>query len=126
MCKQILVVEDTVDLSSQIFDVLNMEGYDVFLAANGILALKLLLDIKVDLIITDLLMPELDGFDLITQLRIRETSRYTPILVFSAMPHHGTKAKVINLGANFYLKKPSTLEELVMCVVKLLKDERVN
>jgi DNA-binding response OmpR family regulator len=33
---------------------------------------------------------------------------------------------VINLGANFYLKKPSTLEELVMCVVKLLKDERVN
>ena len=123
MTKKILVVEDTIDLRNNIIEVLTMEGYEVSGAVNGKEGLTLLKKMKPDLIITDLLMPKINGFDLIKQVRENTKWKNVPILVFSAMPAQENGEKILELGANAYLKKPSTLEVLVEVVNKLIKNE---
>ena len=120
MSRHILVVEDTIDLRINIIELLHMEGYEVSWAAHGKQAIQLLEKIKPQLIITDLLMPELDGFELIEYVREQTRWKKIPILVFTAMPAHENEMKVLKLGANSYLKKPSTLDELLTEVKKLL------
>lgn len=120
MSRHILVVEDTIDLRINIIELLHMEGYKVSWAAHGKQAIQLLEKIKPQLIITDLLMPELDGFELIEYVREQTHWKKIPILVFTAMPAHENEMKVLKLGANSYLKKPSTLDELLTEVKKLL------
>ncbi len=115
-----MIVEDTVDLLANIASILKMEGYVVSSASNGKEALDMLRNVKPDLIITDLLMPEMSGFELIRSIREEASLNAIPILVFSAMPPHEHELKVIGLGADSYLKKPSTVETLVDTVHKLL------
>lgn len=123
MPKHILVVEDTADLRTNIVELLRMEEYFVSYAMNGNEALGLLENIRPDLIITDLLMPEINGFDFIARVRENVQWKRVPILVFTAMPPHENEEKVLQIGANSYLKKPSTLDDLVEAVKKLLNDE---
>ncbi len=123
MTKKILLVEDTTDLRNNMIEVLLMEGHEVSGAANGGEGLTLLKKMKPDLIITDLLMPKINGFDFIKQVRESAKWKNVPILVFSAMPAQENEKKVLELGANVYLKKPSTLEVLVDVVNKLIKNE---
>jgi CheY-like chemotaxis protein len=120
MPKQILIVEDTVDLMKNIFELLGMEGYQVTCAMNGKEALNQLKKTTPDLIITDLIMPVMDGFELIKQIRKNPALNSVPILVFSAMPPLEAEKKIKELGANSYLKKPSTLEFFVDAVNKLI------
>lgn len=123
MNKSILVVEDTADLRQNIVELLNMEDYVVIPACHGKEALTFLEKNTPDLIITDLLMPELNGFDLIIEIRKSNRLRHIPILVFTAMPPQENEEKVLKLGANSYLKKPSTLESLLEAVIKLTEHE---
>jgi len=104
-------------------ELLIMEGHNVRGATNGEEAMILLKKSSPDLIITDLLMPKMDGFDFIVNVRNQKKWKNIPILVFSAMPSQENEKKVLEIGANVYLKKPSTLEALVEQVDKLLKDE---
>jgi DNA-binding response OmpR family regulator len=121
MPKKIILVEDTADLRNNMAELLTMEKYEVLEAANGAEAMALLKRIIPDLIITDLLMPTMDGFDFIKAVRQNPNYKNVPILVFSATPAHTSEKKVLELGANAYLKKPSTLENLVSSVNKLIK-----
>ncbi len=123
MPNKILLVEDTVDLRDNMIELLLMEGYEVSAAVNGEEAMTILKKFSPDLIITDLLMPKMDGFDFIRNVRDQKNWKKIPILVFSAMPSQGNEKKVLELGANAYLKKPSTLDALVEAVTKLVKDE---
>lgn len=123
MPKHIVVVEDTADLRTTIVELLRMEGYLVSYASHGKEALVLLREIKPDLIITDLLMPEMNGFDFIARVRENFLWQSIPILVFSAMPPRENEKKVLQMGANSYLKKPSTLEGLLDAVKKLIKND---
>jgi DNA-binding response OmpR family regulator len=120
MDKLIMVVEDTADLLAGIQELLQMEGYQVSAVRNGVRALKLLPMARPDLIITDLLMPEMNGFDLIRKVREETAWDAIPILVFSAMPAQENERIVFDLGANSYLKKPGTVEALLVAVNKLL------
>jgi DNA-binding response OmpR family regulator len=120
MRKKIILVEDTSDLRSNIAELLTMEKYEVFEATNGAEALAILERIIPDLIITDLLMPIMDGFELIKNVRDNTKYKYVAILVFSATPANESEKKVLELGANAYLKKPSTLENFTSSVNKLI------
>ncbi len=124
MGKHILVVDDTVSLLTQIVEVLKMEGYFITSASNGHAGLMLLKKIKPDCIITDLLMPKMDGFEFITRIRSNLAWNHIPIMVFSAMPAHENEERILALGANLYLKKPSMLETLVTTVHNLLEHEK--
>jgi CheY-like chemotaxis protein len=121
MPKHIVVVEDTIDLRENIIVLLRMEGYLVSSAVHGKEAMAILLKVIPDLIITDLLMPEMNGFDFITRVRENPQWQRIPILVFSAMPVNENEEKILRMGANSYLKKPSTLEDLLEAVKKLIK-----
>src|SRR5688572_9250415 len=123
MLKCIVVVEDTAALRASIVELLRMEEYNVSYANHGKKALELLEKIKADLIITDLLMPEMNGFDFIARVRENPKWKSTPILVFSAMPAHENEEKVLRMGANSYLKKPSTLDALLEEVKKLIQND---
>ena len=123
MPKHILVVEDTAILRENMIELLRMEEYVVSDAGHGKEALALLKKMKTDLIITDLLTPEMNGFDLIARVRENPKWNRIPILVFSAMPAHENEEKVLRMGANSYLKKPSTLDALLEAVRKLIHND---
>ena len=71
---KILLVEDTPALAAEIMDILRMEEFDVFLAKNGLDALNQLGVQLVDIVISDLFMPEMDGFQLITEIKAMKNS----------------------------------------------------
>ena len=122
MPKHILVVEDTPALRTNIVELLRMENYSVSYANHGKEGLARLEETNTDLIITDLMMPEMNGFDFIARLRENPQWQQIPILVFTAMPAHENEEKVLRMGANSYLKKPSTLEDLLESVKKLIEN----
>jgi DNA-binding response OmpR family regulator len=120
MRKRILVIEDTPDLLDNITDILHIEGYKVSTSSNGKEALDHLSKSRYDLIITDLLMPVMSGFELIAFVRKNSAWNKTKIIVYSAMPFIANQDKLFEQGANFYLKKPSSLNDLVKAVNKLV------
>ena len=120
MAKLILIAEDTPDLLEEIRASLMMEGYDVISTDNGEMALNRLGELLPDLIVTDLRMPVMDGFELIR--RVRENPHWSgiPILVFSSMPIHEYEARVSENGANQFLTKPCSMETFLHTVANSL------
>lgn len=112
----ILVVEDEPSLLESIVDILTFEGYNVSGAKNGRLALEKIQEQIPNLIITDVMMPEMDGYQLVEQIRSNPATAATPIILLSGH----VNAEFINgglaLGANMFIKKPFGLDELVHAV----------
>jgi CheY-like chemotaxis protein len=120
--QHVLVVEDTPDLRTNIVEMLQMENYTVSSAGHGKEALRLLEKKVPDAIITDLLMPEMDGFEFVKAVREQPRWNAIPILVFTAVPPQENMEKILKIGANAYLKKPSTLDELLNGIKNLIKN----
>jgi DNA-binding response OmpR family regulator len=124
--KKILMVEDTPHLSEEIADILRLEGYRVTIAHNGQRALELLPGSNPDLIITDLLMPGMDGFELIQQVRSMASFKSVPILIFSAKSSDVDKLRGKEAGADAFIGKPCKAFELVASINSLLKIKDVS
>lgn len=107
----ILVVEDDRTLARGLVMNLEIEGFRVLHAAQGDLGLRLALDEQPDLIVLDLMLPGLSGFEVVRALRDR--SRFTPVLILSARGEVEDKIRALGLGADDYLTKPFSLKELV-------------
>ena len=121
MSKKILIVEDTPDLLQSILEFLIMEGYETIGCLSGKDALKELSDYIPDLIITDLSMPDMDGFQFIERIKENEHLNSIPIAIFSARPAQDNQAKAISFGVTKYIKKPCSPEELLAAIEELLK-----
>jgi DNA-binding response OmpR family regulator len=121
--KRILVAEDNKLILETIFHSLAREGYEIVKANDGKECLKLLEDIKVDLIITDLYMPFVNGNEVISIIR-DERKENTPILVLSAAGAEDAVLKAFDLGADDFMVKPFSLVELNVRVRKLLAMRR--
>lgn len=116
---RILVVEDDKNLKKLIKITLTKENYTVYEASNGEEALEMLDTNYVDLIISDIMMPEMDGFELIKELR---TSKYKmPIMLITAKDSIEDKKEGFLLGADDYMVKPINLEELILRTKVLLR-----
>ena len=120
MGKIIVIVEDTPDLLQNIADFLRMEDFTIVPCVSGLDALKKLENVVPDLIITDLWMPELDGFELIERIKSIELLRTVPIAIFSAKPYLENNARSLSLGVDRYIKKPCTPEDLLNSIRDLL------
>lgn len=116
----ILVVDDTPDLLANLQETLLMEGYEALIATQGEEALTLLQDHPVDLIITDLLMPVMDGFELIRELKANAKLASIPIIIFSAKPQAEVREQTLALGASRFVTKPSSLDLLLTSVSELV------
>ena len=119
--KKILLIEDTPALAENIADVLRMADYEVCLAVDGAEGLKVLPSYLPDLVITDLVMPNIDGLQFITIVRADERWRAIPIIILSAKAMREDIDLGYTTGANMYLKKPCDVDLLLESVSVLLK-----
>lgn len=119
----ILVVEDDKNQRRLIAAALKQEGYTTFSAENGAEALDVMDAEQIDLIITDIMMPDMDGFELTEQVR---GARFTtPILVVTAKESFEDKRRGFLLGVDDYMVKPINIAELVLRVQALLRRAQI-
>lgn len=115
---KILVVDDERLIRNVIREYLENEKYEVFEAENGFDALRVLETNRVDLIILDIMMPRMDGFETLKEIR---KTKDTPVIMLSAMKEEEDKLSSFNLGVDDYITKPFSPKELVARVKAHLK-----
>jgi DNA-binding response OmpR family regulator len=120
----ILLVDDNEKIRKLMEIYLKQEGYLVLHAENGERALEVLADINADLIIADIMMPEMDGYELTKALR--DASFNMPILMVTAKDTFIDKKMGFGLGADDYMTKPVDMEELVLRVKALLRRSKIS
>ncbi len=116
--KKILIIDDEKHIAEAIKLNLRMLGHDVLHAINGLEGLKFYSEYQPQLVIVDLMMPEIDGFGVITEIRKRDPK--IPIMVISAKDQVKEKIKSLSLGVDDYLSKPFDLDEFLLRVDRLL------
>ncbi|MFF2480694.1 response regulator transcription factor [Paenibacillus sp. NPDC058071] len=119
MRMHIMVVDDDEKITSLLRRSLAFEGYEVTTAGNGMEGLKLLLTAEPDLLILDVMMPQVDGWEVCR--RVREGGSTVPILMLTAKDDISDRVKGLDAGADDYLVKPFALEELLARVRALLR-----
>jgi DNA-binding response OmpR family regulator len=122
MAETILVVEDDPAISMGLAKNLRFEGFEVLRAADGERGLELALDKRPDLILLDVMMPKLNGFEVLRELRRREVD--VPVIVLTAKGEQMDKVRGLDLGADDYMTKPFSLQELVARVHAVLRRKR--
>lgn len=121
---QILIVEDNKNLLMLMKARLEQAGYKVLQAQNGQEALEILEDQQVDLMISDIMMPQMDGFELIKSLR--DANYSLPILVVTAKEGFEDKEKGFSLGTDDYMVKPIDMNEMILRVAALLRRAKIT
>lgn len=116
----ILTVDDTASMRQMISFTLGSAGYEVIQAADGEEALKLAQSRKVDLVIADVNMPNMDGITLVKSLRALESYKFTPILMLTTESQAGKRDQGKSAGATGWIVKPFNPEQLVNVVKKVL------
>lgn len=120
MKQRILLVEDnpgTIDVMRQELEVL---GYDVTVAKNGVEAVEMATTLLPDLIVMDIIIPKMDGLQAATQIRQNSKTQAIPILAATAMAMPGDREKCLAGGCDGYIAKPFTYRELGAAIQKLL------
>lgn len=118
--KKILIVDDEVDIANSIQYVLSQEGFNTALAHDGLRAMEMYEKDRPDLVILDLMMPGIDGYELCR--RVRALDKKTPILMLTARTSEIDTVVGLELGANDYVAKPVRLRELVARVKAHLRE----
>jgi DNA-binding response OmpR family regulator len=118
MPRKILIVDDTRNVQLLINDFLDSQGFEVHTASDGIEALDVFHTIDPDLILLDIMMPNMDGYQFITHLR-RESS--VPVIMITAKQQEAEIIKGFDLGADDYITKPFHLRELLVRMRAVLR-----
>jgi DNA-binding NarL/FixJ family response regulator len=119
--KQLLLIDDDPNLILLVKDYLEFRGYDVKTAGNGREALELLENSLPDMIICDVMMPEMGGHTFVKYVRDNPETEWIPILFLSAKGQSQDRVRGLNTGADVYMVKPFEPEELVAQVESSLK-----
>ncbi len=114
----VLLVEDEQTLSMIIKDTLEEQGFCISTAFNGEEGLRMFYTEHPEVIVADVMMPRMDGFEMVR--RIRQTDQQTPVLFLTARSGINDIVKGFELGANDYLKKPFSMQELIIRIKALL------
>ena len=116
---KVLVVDDEPGVRELLQDALSIAGYEVSVAEDGQRALTTLRKLKVDLVIADVNMPHLDGYEMVS--RMREGGDQTPVIFLTARNDRADVSQGLKLGADDYVMKPFGLEELTLRVAAILR-----
>lgn len=119
MLHRILVVEDEDHIRENLKLNLELEGYEVVAVADGMKAIKRFREQRFNLVILDVMLPEMDGYDVCEQIRLEDMD--TPILFLTAKDASQDKIKGLKTGGDDYMTKPFNLEELILRVKILIK-----
>ena len=118
--KQILVIDDEASIRVNVMRVLRLEGYVAREAENGVAGLASARAEKPDLILCDVMMPELDGFGVLSALRADPATANIPFIFLTASVELDDKRFGLTLGANGYLAKPFSLPDLLALIKQTL------
>ncbi len=122
---KVLIIEDTLAIREEIYDILLMEGYEVFQAENGLIGFEIALIEHPDLIISDILMPHLNGFEMFKKLQTNKKTADIPLIFLSAKAEKEDIRIGMNLGAEDYLTKPLNINDLLNAVENKIKKKLI-
>lgn len=117
---RILVVEDEVLIRESIMDMLEMNDFIPVPAKNGSVAMEIIRSEKPDLILSDLMMPVMDGFELIRQVRANRETELIPFIMITAKVDLESKLEGLELGVDDYITKPFEFRELLLKITNFL------
>ena len=117
---KILVIEDEAILREELVEWLLLEGHEALGAEDGIIGIEAAFQHLPDLIISDIMMPRLDGYGVLTKLQTNPTTTRIPLIFLTARAAHEDIHKGINLGADDYITKPFTRLELLQAIQSCL------
>lgn len=120
----ILIAEDNEDLNNLISSELKRQNFNVFSARDGDEAIAMYEKNHIDLLVTDIMMPNTDGFSLIEY--VRKTNSAMPILIMSAKSTQADKYKGFQLGTDDYMTKPVDIDELILRINALLRRAKIS
>tara|TARA_R110002049_G_scaffold302258_1_gene494976 strand:- start:34117 stop:38082 length:3966 start_codon:yes stop_codon:yes gene_type:complete len=120
----ILLAEDNSDVSSFLFDELS-ESYNIIVVKNGNEAWKLLQKHQVNLIISDVMMPIMDGIEFCRLVKQTEQTRHIPFVLLTAKGSLNAKIEGLDLGADAYITKPFSMQHLLVQISSLIKNRRI-
>lgn len=125
--KKILVVEDNEQNSDLLKDVLETWGYEVRIAAQGLEVMPMSLEFKPDIILLDIMLPGMSGFEVCTALRNNHTTKSLPVIMCSVLSDLEDRAHAYSVGADNYLTKPINYNELKQIIESaLLKKQCID
>jgi len=120
--KKILLVEDDVFMLELLSEKLRKSGFDVSVATNGEECLKILESLKPDLVLLDVVMPKLDGFDVLRRIKSSQDSSSVPVVILSNLGQKEEIERAMSLGAKDYIIKANfTTKEIVEKLNSILK-----
>ena len=118
--KRILLVDDNIAIRENTSELLELSHYTVLSACNGQEGLDIALKEKPDLILCDIMMPEIDGFHFLRLLRMKSSFEKTPFIFFTASAEQSEIKKGLAAGANDYIIKPFDADDLLQMIIKYL------
>ena len=121
--RKILIVEDEIRIARFVQLELRHEGFDTITESNGRLALNRILTEKFDLVLLDVMLPEMDGMQICRQVRRHSN---VPIIMLTAKDEISDKVNGLDLGANDYMTKPFAMPELLARIRATLRDAHHN
>jgi len=117
--KKILIADDETSLRQTVGRILDKD-YVVLEAANGEEAVEIAKGQKPDLILMDLIMPKMDGYAACSQIKADEATKGIPVVILTAVGHELNKKFAAEMGAEGYITKPFTVQELLAVITPLL------
>ncbi len=120
MAKRVLVVDDEPSILKIIATQLRVSGYDVMVAMDGASALARIMESPPDLMILDVMLPKMNGYEVCTAVKQNPQLRHTPIIMFTALRGEQDYWKAMSCGADAYLTKPYSVDDLQQIVNRLI------
>jgi len=120
MTKKVLIVDDEVNIVTALEFLLQRSGYEVTVAQNGAEALKQVESFAPDLVLLDVMMPRISGYEVCRRMRERPDWKHIKIVMLSAKGREAEVSKGVSLGADLYVTKPFSNNELVGKIGELL------
>ena len=122
---RVLVVEDDFDVSSMLQLYFKTQGYEVYVAPRGAVALEMTRQNMPNVIVLDIMLPDIDGYEVCRQLRTNLRTSHIPIIFLTQKDERASKIQGLELGADDYITKPFDLEELRLRVRNTIKSAEV-
>ncbi len=120
--KNVLIIEDDKIMGQMIAEILSDVGFEVSRAANGPAAFEMLKQQSIDFIILDILLPQMDGFEIYSMLQADPNTKEIPVMIVTAWADERNIEKASQMGIPHFLPKPFTEDELLYAILTLLID----
>jgi len=120
--KNILIIDDEEDIRIILKAFLENEGYNVYEAKNGFEGIEIAKEKDIDLILLDIMMPQMDGFETLKKLRDDEKTAYIPVIMLTGLNEKSKVKNAINQGVTYYITKPFDNIELASKIRLALKE----